>query len=45
MIKAMAMYEVFYASKLWYDRKSIERYKKIIIKMVFFIKRKKMKKN
>ena len=27
MIKAMAMYEVFYASKLWYDRKSIERYK------------------
>ena len=27
MIKAMAMYEVFYASKLWYDRKSLERYK------------------
>ena len=27
MIKAMAMFEVFYASKLWYDRKSIERYK------------------
>jgi len=27
MIKAMAMYEVFYASKLWYARKSIERYK------------------
>ena len=28
MIKAMAMFEVFYSSKLWYDRKSIERYKK-----------------
>ena len=27
MIKAMAMFEVFYASKLWEDRKSIERYK------------------
>ena len=27
MIKAMAMFEVFYAQKLWYDRKSIERYK------------------
>tara|TARA_Y100001970_G_scaffold271473_1_gene366809 strand:+ start:604 stop:1464 length:861 start_codon:yes stop_codon:yes gene_type:complete len=27
MIKAMAMFEVFYSSKLWYDRKSIERYK------------------
>ena len=27
MIKAMAMFEVFYASKLWYSRKSIERYK------------------
>ena len=26
MIKAMAMYEVFYAQKLWYARKSIERY-------------------
>ena len=28
MIKAMAMFEVFYSSKLWYARKSIERYKK-----------------
>ena len=27
MIKAMAMFEVFYASKLWYARKSVERYK------------------
>ena len=28
MIKAMAMYEVFYASKLWYARKSIKRFMK-----------------
>ena len=28
MIKAMGMFEVFYSSKLWYARKSIERYKK-----------------
>ena len=27
MIQAMAMFEVFYSSKLWYARKSIERYK------------------
>ena len=27
MIQAMAMYEVFYAKKLWYARKSLERYK------------------
>jgi len=27
MIKAMAMFEVFYGSKLWEARKSIERYK------------------
>jgi len=27
MIKAMAMFEVFYGSKLWYAKKSIERYK------------------
>ena len=26
MIKAMAMYEVFYAQKLWYARESIKRY-------------------
>ena len=34
MIKAMAMYEVFYASKLWQARKSIERYKKNNLKKV-----------
>ena len=28
LIKAMAMYEVFYASQLWESRKLIERYKK-----------------
>ena len=28
LIKAMAMYEVFYASQLWYARKNIERFKK-----------------
>ena len=28
MIKAMAMYEIFYAQKLYKDKKSIERYKK-----------------
>ena len=28
LIKAMALFEVFYSSKLWYARKSIERYKK-----------------
>jgi len=27
MIKAMAMFEVFYAQKLWYARRSIDRYK------------------
>ena len=27
MIKAMAMFEVFYASKLWYAKKYVERYK------------------
>ena len=27
MIKAMAMFEVFYGSKLWYAKKSVERYK------------------
>ena len=27
MIKAMAMFEIFYGSKLWYAKKSIERYK------------------
>ena len=28
MIKTMAMFEVFYSSKLWYSRKALERYKK-----------------
>ena len=41
MIKAMAMYEVFYASKLWYDRKSIERYKENNYKKGIFSKKKK----
>ncbi len=41
MIKAMAMFEVFYASKLWYDRKSIERYKENNYKKGFFGKNKK----
>ena len=41
MIKAMAMFEVFYASKLWYSRKSIERYKENNYKKGFFGKNKK----
>lgn len=41
MIKAMAMYEVFYASKLWYDRKSIERYKEDNYKKGILSKKKK----
>ena len=28
MIKTMAMFEVFYSSKLWYSRKALERYQK-----------------
>ena len=40
MIKAMAMYEVFYASKLWYDRKSLERYKENNYKKSLFSKKK-----
>jgi hypothetical protein len=40
MIKAMAMYEVFYASKLWYDRKSLERYKENNYKKSHFSKKK-----
>ena len=40
MIKAMAMYEVFYASKLWYDRKSFERYKQNNYKKGLFSKKK-----
>ena len=44
MIKAMAMFEVFYASKLWYARKSIERYKENNYKKGKFLRKKKMKK-
>ena len=40
MIKAMAMYEVFYAKKLWYARKSLERYKEDNYKKGLFHKRK-----
>jgi len=40
MIKAMAMYEVFYAKKLWYARKSLERYKEDNYKKGLFDKRK-----
>jgi len=41
MIKAMAMFEVFYASRLWEDRKSIERYKENNYKKGLFSKKKK----
>ena len=41
MIKAMAMYEVFYGSKLWYAKKSLERYKENNYKTGFFSKKKK----
>ena len=41
MIKAMAMFEVFYASKLWNARKSLERYKINNYKKSMFIKKKK----
>ena len=41
MIKGMAMYEVFYSSKLWYARKSLERYKENKYKKGLFSKRKK----
>ena len=40
MIKGMAMYEVFYSSKLWYARKSLERYKENKYKKGLFSKRK-----
>ena len=40
MIKAMGMFEVFYASKLWYARKSLERYKEESYKGVFSHKKK-----
>ena len=41
MIKAMGMYEVFYSSKLWYARKSIERYKENNYKKGIFSKKEK----
>ena len=41
MIKAMAMFEVFYAQKLWYARKSVERYKENNYKKGLFSKKKK----
>ena len=41
MIKAMAMFEVFYASKLWYAKKYVERYKENNYKENFFSKKKK----
>ena len=41
MIKGMAMYEVFYSSKLWYARKSLERYKENKYKKGLINKRKK----
>tara|TARA_B110000003_G_C16572854_1_gene505013 strand:+ start:143 stop:997 length:855 start_codon:yes stop_codon:yes gene_type:complete len=40
MIKAMGMYEVFYASKLWYVRKSIKRFKENEYKKGLFSKKK-----
>ena len=40
MIKAMAMFEVFYGSKLWYAKKSIERYKADKYKSKYFFKQK-----
>ncbi len=40
MIKAMGMYEVFYASKLWYARKSIKRFKENKYKKGLFSKKK-----
>ena len=40
MIKAMGMYEVFYASKLWDARKSIKRFKENEYKKGLFSKKK-----
>ena len=41
MIKAMAMFEVFYGQKLWDAKRSIERYKENNYKEGFFSKKKK----
>ena len=40
MIKAMAMFEIFYGSKLWYAKKGIERYKADKYKSKYFFKQK-----
>lgn len=40
LIKAMAMYEVFYASQLWYAKKNIERYKENNYEKGLFSKKK-----
>lgn len=40
MIKAMAMYEVFYASQLWNARKNIKRYKEKNYEKSFYSKKK-----
>ena len=40
MIKAMAMYEVFYSSKLWYAKKSLERYKEDNYKGLYKLQKK-----
>ena len=40
LIKAMAMYEIFYASQLWNARKNIQRYKKNNYKLGIFSKKK-----
>ena len=41
MIKAMAMFEIMYAQKLWYSRKSVERYKENNYKEGLFSKKRK----
>ena len=40
LIKAMAMYEIFYASQLWYARKNIKRYKEKNYEKSFYSKKK-----
>ena len=41
MIQSMAMYEIFYASRLYQSKNSIERYKKNDYEKILFISRKK----
>ena len=43
MIKAMAMFEVMYAQKLWKSRKSVERYKENNYKKGLFSMKKRTK--